>query len=868
MKKKRILAAVTAFGMLSSLLLGNFPKNIEGTTVQAHNQPATGYIESDFNYPYIEKRANQKNNRSRHGLLGDTSLPSSYNADVNNLKYVSSVGNQKSAGVCWSFAANGLLESALMKQNDCYDSSTYNFSENHMRYALSSDNNNQYGFDRHCIDGGNISMALAYWTRNTNGFNGPVLEADDPYSEQDSSRSLDDIKSKQAQDQYVARTISLADLPDTATEAQKKEHVQKMKEMVYQYGSIFAAYYNASNGYFNCDPDQTHTNVAYYYKADETNHAISIVGWDDDFDKNIFGKLEKPSINGAFLVKNSWGDSWGMNGFFWISYENVFRKVTAIAKVSSRKEFDHMYEYDEFGLCGNRGYKENTDIYKNSFTTSSGNREFLTKVATYCIVPETNFTVYVDKDNTDEQPPQEVALEDLRHNENGYKVEEPGFIMFELKEPMEVSKNFDVIIKAQDDTTKYKIPIEKNKSSKTSNVAISGKGSMGRSMDSFKRLDNCDVCLKAMTRETSMYSEPSPRPSESVRPSPSISPSESVSPSPSIRPSESVSPSPSIKPSESVSPSPSIKPSERVSPSPSIRPSESVSPSPSIKPSKSVSPSPSIKPSKSVSPSPSIRPSESVSPSMRPSPTPRPSASLYPTPSIEPSPEDWPIPSSSLLPQPSFYEEPVKIAYKEITSSHKVIQILRKDSHNNTGILFDARDWRNETRVQIQVINNRNMDVKPNQIVYAFMVNEQTNKLEAMKYTKQYVQEDGTIAVDVLRKGQYVVLKKYPSKGVVVSLENQIKTNVNAISMKANEKTKFAVQIPNTLEKVTSLKNKTYYEGRGEVTVTYKSNNSKIARVSKNGIIIGKRKGTTYVIATVKLFNGRKKVFLRIVKIR
>lgn len=38
------------------------------------------------------------------------------------------------------------------------------------------------------------------------------------------------------------------------------------------------------------------------------NHAISIVGWDD-------GK-------GAWLIKNSWGTGWGINGFMWIAYRS------------------------------------------------------------------------------------------------------------------------------------------------------------------------------------------------------------------------------------------------------------------------------------------------------------------------------------------------------------------------------------------------------------------------------------------------------------------------------------------------------------------------------------------------------------------
>src|SRR5660397_108005 len=60
-------------------------------------------------------------------------------------------------------------------------------------------------------------------------------------------------------------------------------------------------------------------NYAYRYTESQiANHAITIVGWDDSFDRNKFKQV--PSGDGAFIVKNNWDQSWGEEGYFYISY--------------------------------------------------------------------------------------------------------------------------------------------------------------------------------------------------------------------------------------------------------------------------------------------------------------------------------------------------------------------------------------------------------------------------------------------------------------------------------------------------------------------------------------------------------------------
>lgn len=59
----------------------------------------------------------------------------------------------------------------------------------------------------------------------------------------------------------------------------------------------------------------------------DANHAVAIVGYDDDFPKGYFNDGTEglmPENNGAWLIRNSWGQDLtkGDDGYFWISYED------------------------------------------------------------------------------------------------------------------------------------------------------------------------------------------------------------------------------------------------------------------------------------------------------------------------------------------------------------------------------------------------------------------------------------------------------------------------------------------------------------------------------------------------------------------
>ena len=93
-----------------------------------------------------------------------------------------------------------------------------------------------------------------------------------------------------------------------------------VKQAVTDYGAVSISYFTDSSystsKYFN-------SATAGYYCYDNTghNHAVTIVGWDDNYSADNF--VNKPEGDGAWIVRNSWGDYFGQGGYFYLSYYDV-----------------------------------------------------------------------------------------------------------------------------------------------------------------------------------------------------------------------------------------------------------------------------------------------------------------------------------------------------------------------------------------------------------------------------------------------------------------------------------------------------------------------------------------------------------------
>jgi|GEM_PF-5971707 len=317
--------------------------------------------------------------------------------------HVSAVENQGPNGLCWAFTANAVIESNMLINNQ----GLQNFSELHMGYATSTANgNSQQGFStRPAPDyGGNRMIAAAYLMRGAKPLNlsGTVNESADSYapyinSSIPSGRALTTTGG-------MPRTYDVQNIMFLTGDKDDLERA-RIKQAVVDYGAVGASMYwddsgvpvaGASSIYHN---PTTH---AYYLPShktwaggDDSNHAVLIIGWDDNYARTNFVSGSQPSNDGAWLVKNSWGTGWGYDGLFWISYDdtNFPLDTWVVDGVKPHNTNTAVYEYDYLGMNGASGYSGTTNYFVRIFDVNNSNEQ-LNQVRLGVLSP--NLTVDVD----------------------------------------------------------------------------------------------------------------------------------------------------------------------------------------------------------------------------------------------------------------------------------------------------------------------------------------------------------------------------------------------------------------------------------------------------------------------------------------
>ncbi len=325
-----------------------------------------------------------------------SSLPESYNAVEKG--YVTPVKNQGDFGTCAAFSTISCLESDYIMQGYGTKDNT-DFSEAYL-YWFSinngwNDEDSRYYGDGFEYEGNVFSIGLneleLFSSLKTD--TAIAYEKDFPYSpyNYDNMGDYSEIEKVSSGCNIRVKDVVTFDLDDR----------DSVKQWVLEHGGASVMF--NSNQFYHGDNGTVAVNKLKII----SNHAVTIVGWDDNFKaQGKFSELvmSKP---GAWYCKNSWGTGWGDDGYFWLPYNDptimsiMGYSVTVNNSCESKYSYNALPDYTEPVVLG--------DVTKTANRFTADTNGVIEKVAFYTFA-DSDVKVSVYKDNGSGVPDSGKAL--------------------------------------------------------------------------------------------------------------------------------------------------------------------------------------------------------------------------------------------------------------------------------------------------------------------------------------------------------------------------------------------------------------------------------------------------------------------------
>ena len=280
-------------------------------------------------------------------------LPAYYNSA--DLGLVTSVKNQTQYGqygTCWAFGTLSPIETYMIKNgmqvgdSGVTATTDLDLSEYHLSYFTYSNSYDEHGL----INGDSSILDESHLNVGGDGYKATLtlMRWEGVTSEAESALAYSECSLNSTIDPKYAYAYDVAHV--TSVDWIDPENTTLVKQYLQEYGSAFIGYYYS--------PSYQGTGGAYCYISTSSsndygpNHGVTLVGWDDNYSKSNFTGASTPTNNGAWIVKNSWGNNaYTDNGYTYISYEDTSYLGHPIMffTVEGLDVYDHLYQYD--GTC-------------------------------------------------------------------------------------------------------------------------------------------------------------------------------------------------------------------------------------------------------------------------------------------------------------------------------------------------------------------------------------------------------------------------------------------------------------------------------------------------------------------------------------